>query len=262
LVPPADSASARLKKAPSSSALARQRVQQTRAQNATIQVTASGKCFLNITPVDSNFKTLAARLRLPGRLGPIRPSGRSGGVGWLRPPRRWWQRMSRRQSFPRRRPRQRRSAGIAPSYGLKTVSAAPNAAAIVRRTETAESARSVGPYRENFRSSPFAWNRPTYFWIARRARRLHRLPWFFESNFPPDGVSLSYAVLWYAFKMRSARVGADTTAGHGRPPRRPRRSRTCATQLSSASVRALIRLIPLRRRYPTHRPLDVVLDRR
>jgi len=112
LVPPADSASTRLKKAPSSSALARQKVQQTRAQNATIQVTASGKCFLNITPVDSNFKTLAARLRLPGRLGPIRPSGRSGGVGWLRPPRRWWQRMSRRQSFPRRRPRRRRSPAL------------------------------------------------------------------------------------------------------------------------------------------------------
>jgi predicted TIM-barrel fold metal-dependent hydrolase len=31
----------------------------------------------------------------------------------------------------------------------------------------------------------------------------------FESNFPPDGVSSSYAVLWNAFKRLAAEYSAD-----------------------------------------------------
>ena len=37
----------------------------------------------------ANAQTLAATLRLARGLSPIRPSGRSGGAGWLSPPRRW-----------------------------------------------------------------------------------------------------------------------------------------------------------------------------
>ena len=34
----------------------------------------------------------------------------------------------------------------------------------------------------------------------------------FESNFPPDGVSSSYAVLWNAFKRLAAGSSADEKA--------------------------------------------------
>jgi predicted TIM-barrel fold metal-dependent hydrolase len=34
----------------------------------------------------------------------------------------------------------------------------------------------------------------------------------FESNFPPDGVSSSYAVLWNAFKRLAAGYSADEKA--------------------------------------------------
>jgi predicted TIM-barrel fold metal-dependent hydrolase len=34
----------------------------------------------------------------------------------------------------------------------------------------------------------------------------------FESNFPPDGVSSSYAVLWNAFKRLAASSSADAKA--------------------------------------------------
>jgi L-fuconolactonase len=38
----------------------------------------------------------------------------------------------------------------------------------------------------------------------------------FESNFPPDGVSSSYAVLWNAFKRLAARGGAVGHSGRDR----------------------------------------------
>jgi predicted TIM-barrel fold metal-dependent hydrolase len=40
----------------------------------------------------------------------------------------------------------------------------------------------------------------------------------FESNFPPDGVSSSYAVLWNAFKRLAARGGGCRSFRTRQPP--------------------------------------------
>jgi hypothetical protein len=42
----------------------------------------------------------------------------------------------------------------------------------------------------------------------------------FESNFPPDGVSSSYAVLWNAFKRLAARGGGCRSFRTRPPPSR------------------------------------------
>jgi hypothetical protein len=48
--------------------------------------------------------------------------------------------------------------------------------------------------------------------VALRELRMRLGPQLFESNFPPDGVSSSYAVLWNAFKLLAAGYSADEKA--------------------------------------------------
>ena len=94
---------------------------------------ASGKCLLNITPVHSNFKTFG-RAAAPARTARSDPPERAMGRRWLAAAATALVTAYVAQAVvPAAETSRVPIVGIAPSYGPKTVSAVPNAAAIVRR---------------------------------------------------------------------------------------------------------------------------------